>query len=434
MKPSYLSASLQKVYDLAVEGHSRFNALDKGGLALYHWHLARVAIRLGPSALEEEKKVALCHDLLEDTDITLEDLKNVGLTPAAIEAVQLCSNIYYKDITHKAWMETIGNNQNVWGKKIKLADLADNHSFERMLGLDNAFRQERLATQTSLPKKIKPVPNLSQRVFKKIDGSMKKKAHAGLWGRYLKDMDILLLNKDSAIWAQDINTSSFGRYEEYRELYSYLGSQEFIDYQQKQNVQGLRVLCEVALLRDRAGQAYVGAWVEPHIAQVYQASLREIDASAESLIAQQLARDKGHQHITILSAQEYGKTLKEAVPAKVALIENMIGQKEVFDFYSIGKLTETFTPKQSAATVPNRVYYALCENGRVQSLRQALGFADKDLHATLGFEHKDIFNQRKNLATKTCSFSVVWKNIEQQFKHELEHNPSVIVLPKNSRF
>ena len=74
-------SNLQKAIDLANEKHA--DQYDKLGDP-YVEHLRRVAQRL---RTDTEKTVAWLHDILEDTDMTADDLAAAGFPDEVVEAV-----------------------------------------------------------------------------------------------------------------------------------------------------------------------------------------------------------------------------------------------------------------------------------------------------------------------------------------------------------
>ena len=74
---------LNKALNIACKAH--IGQLDKGG-SPYILHPVRVALHC---QTEDEKIVALLHDVVEDTSITFEDLKTEGLDDTLLEALTL---------------------------------------------------------------------------------------------------------------------------------------------------------------------------------------------------------------------------------------------------------------------------------------------------------------------------------------------------------
>lgn len=101
---------------------------DKGGED-YIYHPIRVA---NSCVTNEEKIVALLHDVLEDTDINEEYLINKGFPGFildAIKSVTMKSGEHYED-----FIERCSHNQ--VGIKVKLEDLRDNMDVTRLKKLD----------------------------------------------------------------------------------------------------------------------------------------------------------------------------------------------------------------------------------------------------------------------------------------------------------
>lgn len=102
---------------------------DKGGEA-YILHCIRVMMSLNTKD-EELNCIAILHDIIEDTDITVQDLKSIGFTDRVIEGVYTLTHLdihsYDEYIRRIALIED--------ARKVKLADLKDNSDFTRLKGL-----------------------------------------------------------------------------------------------------------------------------------------------------------------------------------------------------------------------------------------------------------------------------------------------------------
>lgn len=113
---------------VAARAHSRM--VRKDGTP-YIAHPIRVAIRC---ATVEEKIVALLHDVVEDTDMTLNDLRELGFSEeiiAAVDSVTKRPGEKYVDFILRAKLNKIG-------RKVKLADIADNLEDQSALDPDEA--------------------------------------------------------------------------------------------------------------------------------------------------------------------------------------------------------------------------------------------------------------------------------------------------------
>lgn len=110
-----------------------FNAhkeqLDKSGIP-YIFHPFHLAEQMDD---EESVCVALLHDVVEDTDITFEDLKKEGFTDNILNALKLLThddNVEYMDYVKEIKKNDIA-------KKVKLADLKHNSDLSRLDVIDD---------------------------------------------------------------------------------------------------------------------------------------------------------------------------------------------------------------------------------------------------------------------------------------------------------
>lgn len=123
----------KKAMKIAYDAHQ--GQLDKGGIPyVFHpWHLAE--------QMDDEISTiaALLHDVVEDTDWTLEQLAAEGFPEEAMEVLAL--------LTHpegQPYMEYVaGLQHNPIAVKIKLADLRHNSDFTRLSAV-TADQRERL--------------------------------------------------------------------------------------------------------------------------------------------------------------------------------------------------------------------------------------------------------------------------------------------------
>ena len=115
-------SSIEKAIAIAVEAHK--GQEDKAGDP-YILHPLRVMFRMDT---KEEMIVAVLHDVLEDTAITPDQLKEMGFSETVLEALDSVTKKVgekYEDFVQRAALHPIG-------KKIKLADLRDNMDLSRL--------------------------------------------------------------------------------------------------------------------------------------------------------------------------------------------------------------------------------------------------------------------------------------------------------------
>lgn len=107
--------------------------VDKSGRP-YYLHPLRVAMRLALCSAEE-RHAALLHDVVEDTPVTLDDLRAMGYADGVIELIDLLTRRLPQGESHRQYIERIVASANTRALRVKLADLYDNLSPSRIAGL-----------------------------------------------------------------------------------------------------------------------------------------------------------------------------------------------------------------------------------------------------------------------------------------------------------
>lgn len=121
----------KKAMKLCYEAHK--DQVDKSGLP-YVFHPAHVAEQMTDEATTI---VALLHDVVEDTDYTLEDLAAEGFGKEILEAVALMT--HEDDVPYLDYVEKLKDNP--IARAVKLADLAHNSDLSRIGEVDEETRQ-----------------------------------------------------------------------------------------------------------------------------------------------------------------------------------------------------------------------------------------------------------------------------------------------------
>ena len=113
---------LDRAIELAKQHHE--GQTDKAGKP-YIEHPLRV---MNQVESEEEKIVAVLHDIVEDTDISLDELRNEGFSEEVVSAVECLTK--QDGENYDSYIERISFNP--LAVKIKLADLEDNRDLTRL--------------------------------------------------------------------------------------------------------------------------------------------------------------------------------------------------------------------------------------------------------------------------------------------------------------
>jgi len=115
--------NLERAIQIAVEAHA--GAKDRGGKA-YILHPISVMMRC---ETDEEKIVAILHDVIEDTDWTFEALREEGFTETIIEALKTVTK-HSEDEDYDEFIQRSLKNE--IGRKVKIADLRENLDVTRI--------------------------------------------------------------------------------------------------------------------------------------------------------------------------------------------------------------------------------------------------------------------------------------------------------------
>jgi len=114
-------ATIEKALEIAAKAHA--GQIDRGG-APYIMHVLRVMINV---TTPDARIAAVLHDVVEDTDITLDDLREAGFADEIIATVRCLTRtagVGYADYV-------VGVKPNAVAREVKLADLHDNSRLER---------------------------------------------------------------------------------------------------------------------------------------------------------------------------------------------------------------------------------------------------------------------------------------------------------------
>jgi len=117
-----MSSDIQKAYNIAKEAHK--GQIDKAGKP-YILHPMTVASNVGND--ESTIIVALLHDVIEDTDVTIDDLRG-DFSPKVLDALDCVTHRKgedYMDYVKRAASNKIA-------KKVKIADLETNMDLSRL--------------------------------------------------------------------------------------------------------------------------------------------------------------------------------------------------------------------------------------------------------------------------------------------------------------
>ncbi|MBR1629632.1 MAG: GTP pyrophosphokinase [Lachnospiraceae bacterium] len=148
---------LDRARSLAEAAHA--GQVDRGGNP-YQEHLAAVA---GGCTTICEQTVAWLHDIVEDTDVDIQRLREEGFSEEVVEAVSLLTKHYDDSFDYKTYLTAI--RRNPLACAVKLSDLkhnmdtsrlkeitADDLLYQEKYRVSDAFLRGQLAEDVAFPK------------------------------------------------------------------------------------------------------------------------------------------------------------------------------------------------------------------------------------------------------------------------------------------
>ncbi len=130
-----MNTTKQSMFDIAlsIARKAHEGQLDKAGVD-YIEHPIYVASQVDT---EEEKAVALLHDVIEDSPVSAEELLQAGLPETVVTAVQVLTK--KKEQDYQTYLETV--KKNPLARVVKLADLEHNSDLSRLSSITEKDRE-----------------------------------------------------------------------------------------------------------------------------------------------------------------------------------------------------------------------------------------------------------------------------------------------------
>jgi (p)ppGpp synthase/HD superfamily hydrolase len=111
-------------YSIEIMRQAHEGQIDKSGRP-YYLHPLRVAMRLA-HCTPAERHAALLHDVVEDTHVTLDALREMGYGEDVLNLVDLLTRRKPEGESHSEYVTRIVESANVQALRVKLADVYDN--------------------------------------------------------------------------------------------------------------------------------------------------------------------------------------------------------------------------------------------------------------------------------------------------------------------
>lgn len=130
----------EKAYEIAKKAH--LGQIDKAGED-YIKHPEKVASFVNS---DEEKAVAYLHDVIEDTELTLEDLREYGFSEEVLKAVDVITKKKGQD--YQTYLYSVKENK--LARVVKLADLRHNSDLTRLMNITEKDRERKEKYQKAI--------------------------------------------------------------------------------------------------------------------------------------------------------------------------------------------------------------------------------------------------------------------------------------------
>jgi hypothetical protein len=145
----------------------------------------------------------------------------------------------------------------------------------------------------------------------------------------------------------------------------------------------------IEYIKDINGQNYLAIKVKLSNIQPFLDRL-ESELGEDFLLytGNQIARDGGKYHITVINVMDYGRLVKSLGMDKFLSGLEPILEYEIddLDMLGVGK----------AESKGNTSYFVVCESDKLDAVRTRFGLPKQDFHITLGFDKKDVFGVTKD--------------------------------------
>ena len=140
---------------------------------------------------------------------------------------------------------------------------------------------------------------------------------------------------------------------------------------------------------DSNSSEYLAVVLTPHQAAMHAAWSHLVGMGLEDAVAARHLRDgPDNAHVTVASVMEWGG-LNKKFPEVASQMLGHVGTSVVLELHGIGQAT---SPKSGSTA-----WFGVVSCPYLTQLRERMGLRPKDLHVTLAFSPKDVFDASKGL-------------------------------------
>lgn len=143
-------------------------------------------------------------------------------------------------------------------------------------------------------------------------------------------------------------------------------------------------------LKDILGNNYLGLDIPVSVVQPHLNELRDILGEDDyvKFTENQIKRDGGHYHITVINVMDYNRLSKQMG------IDKFVNSLDPIFKYPIDDLRMLGVGR--AQKNENTAFFIVCDSAKLEAIRTRYELQKQDFHVTLGFNWKDVFGIRKN--------------------------------------
>ena len=143
-------------------------------------------------------------------------------------------------------------------------------------------------------------------------------------------------------------------------------------------------------LKDVLGNNYLGLDIPVSVVQPHLNELRDILGEDDyvKFTENQIKRDGGHYHITVINVADYNRLSKHMG------IDKFVNSLDPILKYPIDDLKLLGVGR--AQKNENTAFFIVCDSAKLESIRTRYELQKQDFHVTLGFNFRDVFGVTKN--------------------------------------
>ena len=185
-------------------------------------------------------------------------------------------------------------------------------------------------------------------------------------------------------------------------------------------------------LKDTLGNNYLGLDIPKHVVEPFLNELKDILGEDDyvTFTENQIKRDGGHYHITVINVMDYNRLSKQMGIDKFVNSLDPIFKYPIDDVRLLGV--------GRAQKNENTAFFVVCNSEKLDAVRTRFELSNHDFHTTLAFLYKDVFGVPKNeIFKKESKFiqllrSEFYKNDNWSFVKRIKNfdlDPKAEIIP-----